>query len=106
MDKATKKQMLQAMEKAICEKSFYEFFIKSFPIAEPSVPLSTNFHHKYLCDILQGEAERIIAGKEKNKDIIIKSEIKNSIKRYFRHWILLQHHECRAQPFRLGTDDV
>ncbi|MAN60445.1 MAG: hypothetical protein CMI60_00730 [Parvibaculum sp.] len=71
MDKATKKQMLQAMEKAICEKSFYEFFIKAFVIAEPSVPLSTNFHHKYLCDILQGEAERIIAGKEKDKDIII-----------------------------------
>ena len=71
MDNNTKKQMLKAMEKAICEKSFYEFFIKSFPIAEPSVPLSTNFHHKYLCDILQGEAERIIAGRDKDKDIII-----------------------------------
>ena len=60
MDKTKKEQLIKAMEKAICEKSFYEFFVKAFPIAEPSVPLSTNFNHKYLCDILQGEAERIL----------------------------------------------
>ena len=78
MDSNTKKQMLKAMEKAICEKSFYEFFIKSFPIAEPSVPLSTNFHHKYLCDILQSEAERIIAGKEKDKDKIINNPFRST----------------------------
>ena len=71
MDRETRKQFLKAMEKALCEKSFYDFFVKAFPIAEPSVPLSTNFHHKYLCDILQAEAERIIAGKKKGKDIII-----------------------------------
>ena len=66
-----KKQLMMAMEKAICEKSFYEFFVKAWDIAEPSVPLSTNFHHKYLCDILQAEAERIKDGRKKDKDIII-----------------------------------
>jgi len=66
-----KKQLMMAMEKAICEKSFYEFFVKAWDIAEPSVPLSTNFHHKYLCDILQSEAERIKEGRKKDKDIII-----------------------------------
>lgn len=62
MNEQHKKQLLQAMEKAICEKSFYEFFVKAWHIAEPAVPLSTNFHHKYLCDILQAEAERIKDG--------------------------------------------
>ena len=66
-----KQQLLKAMEKAVCEKSFYEFFVKAWDIAEPAVPLSTNFHHKYLCDILQAEAERIKEGKKKDKDIII-----------------------------------
>ena len=71
MNKEQKRQMLKAMEKAICEKSFYEFFVRAFKIAEPAVPLSINFHHKYLCDVLQAEAERIKEGKEKDKDIII-----------------------------------
>ena len=57
--------MLKAMEKAICEKSFYEFFVRAFKIAEPAVPLSINFHHKYLCDVLQAEAERIKEGRER-----------------------------------------
>ncbi len=78
MNKQQRKEMLKAMEKAICEKSFYEFFIKAFPIAEPSVPLSINFHHKYLCDILQSEAERIRDGKEKDKDIIINIPFRSS----------------------------
>ena len=71
MNKEQKRQMLKAMEKAICEKSFYEFFVRAFKIAEPAVPLSINFHHKYLCDVLQAEAERIKEGREKDKDIII-----------------------------------
>ena len=78
MDKAQKKQLLQAMEKAICEKSFYEFFIRAFEIAEPSVPISVNFHHKYLCDLLQAEAERIKDNRPKDKDIIINIPFRSS----------------------------
>lgn len=60
-----------ALEKKLCELSFYEFFIQAWHIVEPSIELSTNWHHKYLCDILQKEAERIIANKPKTKDIVI-----------------------------------
>jgi len=60
-----------ALEKKLCELSFYEFFKRAWHIVEPSIELSTNWHHKYLCDILQEEAERIIANKPKTKDIVI-----------------------------------
>jgi len=60
-----------ALEKKLCELSFYEFFKKAWHIVEPSIELSTNWHHKYLCDILQEEAERIIDNKPKTKDIVI-----------------------------------
>jgi len=51
--------------------SFYEFFKAAWIVVEPAVPLSTNWHHKYICDMLQEECERIIAQKPKTKDIII-----------------------------------
>ena len=60
-----------ALEKKLCELSFYEFFKQAWHIVEPSIELSTNWHHKYLCDLLQKEAERIIANKPKTKDIVI-----------------------------------
>lgn len=59
------------LEKKLAEMSFYEFFIQAWHIVEPAVPLSTNWHHKYICDLLQEECERIIAQKPKTKDIII-----------------------------------
>ena len=70
--KSTTDEVLRfALEKKLCELSFYEFFIQAWHIVEPSIELSTNWHHKYLCDILQKEAERIIANKPKTKDIVI-----------------------------------
>ena len=60
-----------AIEQKLCEMSFYDFFKYSWHIVEPSVPLSTNWHHKYLCNTLQEEAERIIEGRPKTKDIVI-----------------------------------
>ena len=59
------------LEKKLAEMSFYEFFQQAWHTVEPAVPLSTNWHHKYICDTLQEEAERIIAQKPKTKDIII-----------------------------------
>ena len=35
----------EALEKKLCELSFYEFFKKAWHIIEPSIPLSTNWHH-------------------------------------------------------------
>ena len=68
----TNKKLLKfALEKKLCEMSFYEFFKAAWVVVEPAVPLSTNWHHKYICDMLQEECERIIAQKPKTKDIII-----------------------------------
>ena len=67
----TDKALKFALEKKLCELSFYEFFQKAWHIVEPSIKLSTNWHHKYLCDTLQEECERIIANRVKSKDIII-----------------------------------
>ena len=68
----TNKKLLKfALEKKLSEMSFYEFFKAAWHIVEPAVPLSTNWHHKYICDTLQEECERIIAQKPKTKDIII-----------------------------------
>ena len=68
----TKKALLKfALEKKLCEMSFYEFFKAAWVVVEPAVPLSTNWHHKYICDLLQEECERVIAQKPKSKDIII-----------------------------------
>jgi len=61
----------EALEKKLCELSFYEFFKRAWHIIEPSIPLSTNWHHKYLCDILQEECERINDNRPKTKDIVI-----------------------------------
>ena len=67
-----KKQALKfALNKKLCEMSFYEFFKQAWHVVAPSVPLSTNWHHEYICDLLQKECERIIAQKPKTKDIII-----------------------------------
>ena len=62
-----KKLLKFALKKKLCEMSFYEFFKQAWHVVEPSVPLSTNWHHKYICDILQAECERIIAQKPANK---------------------------------------
>ena len=68
----TDKKLLKfALQKKLCEMSFYEFFKAAWIVVEPAVPLSTNWHHKYICDLLQEECERIIAQKPKTKDIII-----------------------------------
>ena len=69
--KQTDKALKFALEKKLCELSFYEFFQRAWHIVEPSIKLSTNWHHKYLCDVLQEECERIIANKPKTRDIII-----------------------------------
>ena len=66
-----KKLLKFALEKKLCEMSFYEFFKAAWIVVEPAVPLSTNWHHKYICNTLQEECERIIRQEPKTKDIII-----------------------------------
>ena len=71
MKEKTNDPIQEALEKKLCELSFYEFFKRAWHIIEPSIPLSTNWHHKYLCDILQEECERINDNRPKTKDIVI-----------------------------------
>ena len=67
-----KKEALKyGLKKKLAEMSFYEFFQQAWHVVEPAVPLSTNWHHKYICDLLQEECERIIRQEPKTKDIII-----------------------------------
>ena len=54
-----------------CEQSLYIFFKLAWKVLEPSTPFLDNWHFKYLCNILQKEAERIAAKKPKTKDLII-----------------------------------
>lgn len=83
--------ILQDKERRLCEKSFYNFFLRFWDIIEPATPLVNNWHIKYLCDLLQREAERIAAKKKKIKDIIINippRSLKSSIiTKAFNAWV-------------------
>lgn len=59
------------IEREICECEYYEFFLRAWPILEPTTPLQNNWHIKYLCDVLQSEVERIARKEKKTQDIII-----------------------------------
>jgi predicted phage terminase large subunit-like protein len=61
----------KALEKINSEESYHYFFKRAWKVLEPETPLVDTWHIKYLCDILQGEVERIVAGKPKDKDLII-----------------------------------
>ncbi len=59
------------VEKRRCEKSYYEFFKRSWQELEPHTPLKDNWHIKYLCNILQVEVERIVRRELKTTDLIV-----------------------------------
>lgn len=63
--------MKQALKRKLCEMSYFEFFKEAFKVVEPAVELDINWHHKYVCQLLQKEAERIINDKPKTEDLII-----------------------------------
>lgn len=60
-----------ALERKIYQRSFYEFYKAAFCQLHPGEQYDENWHAKYICDLLQEEAERVIAGKSRDKDIII-----------------------------------
>ena len=63
--------MKTALRQKLCEMSYFEFFKEAFKVVEPAVDLDINWHHKYICEILQKEAERIARGEDKTQDLII-----------------------------------
>ncbi len=62
---------LCAKDRLQCEKSYYHFFQQAWKQLEPETTLDKNWHIQYICDILQEEVERIVAGNPKGKDLII-----------------------------------
>lgn len=65
------RSLLTAAERSACEKKYSDFLRCAWWICEPDTDLVWNWHLDYLCDLLQGEIERIAAGKPKTRDIII-----------------------------------
>lgn len=59
------------IKREVLKESYFHFFTWAFEILHPGTKYSDNFHIKYLCDLLQGEAERILRLEEKDKDILI-----------------------------------
>src|SRR5687767_9575538 len=50
------------------QQSYYDFFKDAVAILEPNTVWNFNWHHRYLCDLLEREAFRIKANKTKTND--------------------------------------
>lgn len=59
------------LKREVYANSYYEFFKWAYKILLPNESYEDNFHIKYICDVLQEEAERILRKEEKDKDLII-----------------------------------
>jgi len=59
------------IQRVLFKKSYYEYFCYTVQQLEPSVTWHIGWYHKYLADILQREAERIVAGQPKTSDYCI-----------------------------------
>jgi predicted phage terminase large subunit-like protein len=55
---------------SICRESFYDFVQEHWPLVSAETPV-WNWHISYLCNQLQRAAERVFAGEECLKDIVI-----------------------------------
>lgn len=51
--------------------SYYNFFLEAFKVLEPQTPFVSNWHIKFLCQVLQSETYRILANKPSKGDLII-----------------------------------
>jgi predicted phage terminase large subunit-like protein len=74
----TKTILKRELLRSYYKKSFYQFFKAACKVLEPTTNWSFNFHHQYICDLLQREAERIRDGLPKSGDIIINVPFRSS----------------------------
>ena len=71
----TLKNDLQA---SIYRDSFHDFYIAAFKnVLDPSVDYIDNWHTKYICDVMQAEALRIIRKEPREEDIIINVPVRS-----------------------------
>ena len=66
------------IQREIFKRSFYLFVQWAALILEPQTKWSWNFHHEYLCNILQKETFRIKNGEKRTKHIIINVPFRSS----------------------------
>lgn len=66
------------LEQDIYRQSYFEFYKAAFCQLHPGTEYDDNWHAKYICDILQKEAERIIKKEKRSKDIIINVPFRSS----------------------------
>ena len=66
------------IQKEIYRRSFYDFVQWVAILLEPNTNWKWNFHHEYICDLLQKETERIKKGKPKTKNLIINVPFRSS----------------------------
>ncbi len=65
------KQLELDIKREVLTHSYFEFFKYFYRILHPGQQYVDNFHIKYLCDLLQAEAERMLRMEEKDKDLLI-----------------------------------
>jgi predicted phage terminase large subunit-like protein len=63
-------ELLYARER-LRSVDYWGFFTRAWKHLQPATPLIENWHMKYLCEIVQKEAERIARGESKTIDYII-----------------------------------
>lgn len=68
---ALEKNVRLQLHKELYKQSFYDFFQDALNAIKPNDSWQFNWHHKYLCDLLQKEAYRINDKKNKTQDYLI-----------------------------------
>lgn len=66
------------VQKEVFNRSFYYFVQWAARLLEPTTDWKWNFHHEYLCDLLQNETMRIKNGEPRTKHIIINVPFRSS----------------------------
>lgn len=62
---------LLQLQAELYSRSYYDFFIESLKVLEPSLKFENNWHIKYLCDELQVAVEKVGKGENKDYDLVI-----------------------------------
>lgn len=96
------------------ENNFYFFFKETWHILEPAQELQLNWHHKYLCDLLQKEVVRIARHEPKDKDLIINIPFRSTkstiMSQMLNAWAWIKYPELRfvtsSYASRLSTRDA
>ena len=78
LTKLQAKELRRQLNRTLYKKSFYRFFCAACNVLEPSTKWDFNFHHEFICNLLQQEAERIKEGLPKSGDIIINVPFRSS----------------------------